>query len=200
MFLTHLRSIGPISPHWRASSPRRHSASPPAPCDAWRKDYERQQLALSPSRRKLSAFSSLCDSPCEAHAVLHSPATGVKRAKAQPREGVTVIGSWRGPPVHIDFTLTFPWLRGMIPHAIQVPPLRVRALWIEEVWKDAPDTSPPLLAPKTAAGPTITPSRSHSWRALRRSQVVAWSFPRLSSPEIPAAAGEDNGLRATCAV
>src|ERR671924_1695790 len=65
----------------------------------------------------------------------------------------------------------------MIALAIEVQPLRACAARIEEVQRDAPYDSPPLRAPRTTAYPTITPSRSHSWGALRCSRVVPDHFP-----------------------
>ncbi len=51
---------------------------------AWRKQLEGRALEPSTIRRKLSAVASLFDHLCEANAVTHNPADGVKR----PSEGV----------------------------------------------------------------------------------------------------------------
>src|ERR1700685_1772126 len=51
---------------------------------AWRKQLEGRALEASTIRRKLSAIASLFDYLCEANAVSHNPADGVRR----PSEGV----------------------------------------------------------------------------------------------------------------
>jgi site-specific recombinase XerD len=56
---------------------------------AWRKDFERRQLAPATIRRKLSALSSLYEYLCEQNAVIHNPVNGVKRPKANTYEGTT---------------------------------------------------------------------------------------------------------------
>src|SRR5262245_36631512 len=75
-------------------------------------------------------------------------------------------------------------------------PLHACTLRNEEVWTDAPYICPPVFAPRTAAYSIIAPSRNHSWRALRCSQVNAWLFSGPSSLDLLAGAGEDNGRRA----
>lgn len=56
---------------------------------AWRKDFERRELAHATIRRKLSALSSLFEYLCERNAVIHNPVNGVKRPKANTYEGTT---------------------------------------------------------------------------------------------------------------
>ncbi|MDS4031372.1 MAG: tyrosine-type recombinase/integrase [Candidatus Contendobacter sp.] len=56
---------------------------------AWRRDMEARNLAPSSIRRKLAALSSLFDYLCEHHAAPHNPVDGVKRPKADHREGLT---------------------------------------------------------------------------------------------------------------
>ncbi len=46
---------------------------------AWRKQLEERALEPSTIRRKLSAIASLFDHLCEANAVSHNPADGVRR-------------------------------------------------------------------------------------------------------------------------
>lgn len=54
---------------------------------AWRKQLEARSLEAATVRRKLSAVSSLFDFLCEANAVTHNPADGVKRPNAGANEG-----------------------------------------------------------------------------------------------------------------
>jgi site-specific recombinase XerD len=54
---------------------------------AWRKQLEERALEPSTIRRKLSAIASLFDHLCEANAVTHNPADGVKRPSAGANEG-----------------------------------------------------------------------------------------------------------------
>lgn len=56
---------------------------------AWRKELERQKLAPSSIRRKLSALSDLFDYLCESNAVLHNPVKGIARPKEGANEGRT---------------------------------------------------------------------------------------------------------------
>ena len=54
---------------------------------AWRKELEGRALEPSTIRRKLSAIASLFDHLCEANAVSHNPADGVRRPPAGCNEG-----------------------------------------------------------------------------------------------------------------
>lgn len=54
---------------------------------AWRKQLETRTLEATTIRRKLSALSSLFDFLCEANAVSHNPADGVKRPNLGANEG-----------------------------------------------------------------------------------------------------------------
>jgi site-specific recombinase XerD len=54
---------------------------------AWRKSLEERALEPSTIRRKLSAIASLFDHLCEANAVSHNPADGVRRPSAGGNEG-----------------------------------------------------------------------------------------------------------------
>lgn len=54
---------------------------------AWRKQLESRSLEAATIRRKLSAVSSLFDFLCEANAVSHNPADGVKRPNMGANEG-----------------------------------------------------------------------------------------------------------------
>lgn len=56
---------------------------------AWRADLERQDLAGSSIRRKLSALASLYDFLCNSNSVLHNPVRGVKRPRVESVEGKT---------------------------------------------------------------------------------------------------------------
>ena len=56
---------------------------------AWRAALEKQSLAGATIRRKLAALASLYDYLCEVNAVTHNPVKGVKRPKAETREGKT---------------------------------------------------------------------------------------------------------------
>jgi site-specific recombinase XerD len=54
---------------------------------AWRKQLEARALEPSTIRRKLSAIASLFDHLCEANAVSHNPADGVRRPSMDSSEG-----------------------------------------------------------------------------------------------------------------
>ena len=54
---------------------------------AWRKDFERRQLAHSTIRRKLSALSSLFAYLCERNAVLHNPVNGGQAPQGEHLRG-----------------------------------------------------------------------------------------------------------------
>jgi site-specific recombinase XerD len=54
---------------------------------AWRKQLEGRALEPSTIRRKLSAIASLFDHLCEANAVSHNPADGVRRPSEGSNEG-----------------------------------------------------------------------------------------------------------------
>jgi site-specific recombinase XerD len=54
---------------------------------AWRKELEGRALEPATIRRKLSAISSLFDYLCEANAVSHNPADGVRRPSQGSNEG-----------------------------------------------------------------------------------------------------------------
>jgi integrase/recombinase XerD len=54
---------------------------------SWRKDLEGRALEPSSIRRKLSAVASLFDHLCEANAVTHNPADGVRRPSEGANEG-----------------------------------------------------------------------------------------------------------------
>ena len=56
---------------------------------AWRAALEKQSLASATIWRKLAALASLYDYLCDAKAVTHNPVQGVKRPKAETREGKT---------------------------------------------------------------------------------------------------------------
>src|SRR5215831_6773684 len=56
---------------------------------AWRDHLQGRGLANDTIRRKLAALSSLYDSLCNRHAVLHNPVLGVRRPPAMNREGAT---------------------------------------------------------------------------------------------------------------
>lgn len=56
---------------------------------AWRTDLEKQGLAGSSIRRKLSALASLYEYLCDSNAVTHNPVKGVKRPKVDTYEGKT---------------------------------------------------------------------------------------------------------------
>ena len=56
---------------------------------AWRTELEKQNLAGASIRRKLAALASLYNYLCESNAVTHNPVRGVKRPKAETREGRT---------------------------------------------------------------------------------------------------------------
>ena len=56
---------------------------------AWRAELERQALAGASIRRKLASLASLYDYLCECNAVTHNPVRGVRRPKAETREGKT---------------------------------------------------------------------------------------------------------------
>jgi hypothetical protein len=56
------------------------------------------------------------------------------------------------------FSLTFPWLQGMIAHTIGVHSQYTCALAIEGVQTDAPNAIAPILASRTAPYPIMTPS------------------------------------------
>jgi integrase/recombinase XerD len=56
---------------------------------AWRKSLEAKALRPASLRRKLSALSSLFDYLCERNAVSGNPVDGVKRPRANRREGAT---------------------------------------------------------------------------------------------------------------
>ncbi len=56
---------------------------------AWRKEMERQGLAVSSIRRKLSSLSSLFDRLCESNAIAFNPVNGVARPVEGANEGKT---------------------------------------------------------------------------------------------------------------
>ena len=59
---------------------------------AWRAELERQKLAGSSIRRKLSALASLYDYLCDCNAVTHNPVRGVKRPKVDAEGKTPALG------------------------------------------------------------------------------------------------------------